>query len=190
MKNDIILIFCAIFAISCSGSKQAVFECGCYDAQTDSSFYDNSMEFGLNVDCDDVDEGSSAPCNCKTEIYIENSSADGSISNDAGTVDAASDSGVDAGEICTCWENSFCCDGCHPINEGKACDDGDPGTLYDHCSLGECFVTLCECLTICCDGCVSANRDGDSCDDLNPNTINDVCVGKACIGEPMEDAGI
>jgi len=39
---------------------------------------------------------------------------------------------------CTCSRAGDCCDGCHSINEGMPCDDGDPGTTTDICRSGTC----------------------------------------------------
>lgn len=39
---------------------------------------------------------------------------------------------------CTCSETSDCCDGCVPVHEGQACDDGDPATTLDTCRAGLC----------------------------------------------------
>ncbi|MHC4179466.1 MAG: right-handed parallel beta-helix repeat-containing protein, partial [Planctomycetota bacterium] len=39
---------------------------------------------------------------------------------------------------CSCSQADACCDGCHFINEGMPCDDGDPGTTTDICRSGIC----------------------------------------------------
>ncbi len=60
---------------------------------------------------------------------------------------------------------------CQSSNLSGACDDGDPCTQTDTCSIGVCAGTPIV-------GCVNCTLDVD-CDDLNSCT-GDVCVGGAC----------
>ena len=88
---------------------------------------------------------------------------------------------------------------CEPIptNEGGACDNGDPCTLSDTCSVGACQAgTLVDCSSLD-DTCnvgicnsttgvweaVPANETG-ACDDPDGCTENDACNSGVCTGSP------
>jgi cysteine-rich repeat protein len=91
---------------------------------------------------------------------------------------------------------SFCggepdgCGGTCPLNNGSACDDGNPCTHSDTCVAGVCAGVAYGCS----DGnqCTADVCNGDNtcafpastgaCDDGDPCTANDVCAGGTCAG--------
>jgi hypothetical protein len=110
---------------------------------------------------------------------------------------------VDSGpeEICECTETGPCCDGCHPLALGSACDDGlecrtDTICLADGtCGAGKgaCDSMMAEpqCQAISCseaDGCgaITSARESLICDDEDERTLNDRCEAGACVGDPCE----
>lgn len=89
---------------------------------------------------------------------------------------------------------------CEPIptNEGGACDNGDPCTLSDTCSLGACQagtpvdctsldntcnVGVCNSITGVCE--TATANEGGACDDSDVCTESDTCVLGACVGTPI-----
>lgn len=77
-----------------------------------------------------------------------------------GIRDGRCEAGQCVGTVCTCDGESECCDGCLPVNEGGACDDGDDGTGADVCQAGACVGEPCTCSEgDCCDGCLPLPRD-------------------------------
>ncbi len=77
------------------------------------------------------------------------------------------------------------------------CDDGNPCTVSDICSGGQCVGAAMNCSALsdsCSDGvcagglCVKQAK-ANSCDDANPCTINDSCAGGGCKGVPMDCSG-
>jgi hypothetical protein len=85
--------------------------------------------------------------------------------------------------------------GCVHGPNSASCDDGDPCTLGDGCSAGECLPgealtcddsnpctnDLCNPLT----GCLHTNNS-EPCDDLDPCTQQDQCSGGLCLGSSLK----
>ncbi len=97
-----------------------------------------------------------------------------------GIRDATCHDGQCQGTVCTCDADDACCDGCVPIHQGDACDDGDPDTGNDVCTDGTCTGTPCTCTDgACCDGCLPLPVDtvcGDMVDDTDVCDPNDNTV--------------
>lgn len=95
-----------------------------------------------------------------------------------GIRDGRCDSGACKGTVCTCDVENECCDGCVSLNEGQACDDGNPRSVDDTCTAGVCAGTPCQCdvETECCDGCFFVARDTQCSDRMiyDPRT----CTGQ------------
>ena len=53
--------------------------------------------------------------------------------------DADAEAETDAEVPCSCFVETFCCDGCHPINERAECIDDNPATDNEVCFAGECL---------------------------------------------------
>ncbi|MBT9556411.1 MAG: hypothetical protein IV100_10295 [Myxococcales bacterium] len=114
---------------------------------------------------------------------------------------------------CVAWANGLPCitPSCtagecrgDPVEDGRACSDGDPATQGDQCRSGVCdagpTVCICDSDAACapfddgdgcngrlrCDGCAcvpEATPPGTPCDDGDVSTIDDRCEdGGACIG--------
>lgn len=113
-----------------------------------------------------------------------------------GIRDARCDAGECKGTVCTCDAENECCDGCLPLNEGEACDDGDARSVDDTCTAGVCAGTPCQCdeETECCDGCFFVARDTQCSDTLIG--VRQECTGQttynrfrrypACTGESSD----
>ncbi len=113
-----------------------------------------------------------------------------------GIRDARCDAGECKGTVCTCDAENECCDGCLPLNEGEACDDGNPRSVDDTCTAGVCAGTPCQCdeETECCDGCFFVARDTQCSDQsiasyaecTGYNTYRRIYRRPACTGESSE----
>lgn len=114
----------------------------------------------------------------------------------AGIRDGRCDNGACKGTACTCDVESECCDGCLPLNEAKACDDGNPRSVDDTCTAGVCAGTLCQCdtVTACCDGCFFVAKNTQCSDQsiasysecTGHDTYRDIYRRPACTGESSE----
>ncbi len=110
--------------------------------------------------------------------------------------------------LCTAIDDCHVAGECDPLTgncsnpaapDGTDCDDGDPCTLDDVCSQGECAGPRpFECPEVQCQGPGTCNSttgecsyvplaDGDPCDDMNPCTQRDVCSRGECRGlDPID----
>ncbi len=124
-----------------------------------------------------------------------------------GVTDGDTDQELSDHEVaCTCSDVNECCDGCQPIAEGMACNDGVACTDTDRCQSGVCSGDIgdgwCliddECVedsadspeNFCrfCDAAYSQNQwrnkpNGIGCDDDDLCTHSDVCTAGECTGE-------
>ncbi|RDV36160.1 hypothetical protein DV096_20470 [Bradymonadaceae bacterium TMQ3] len=101
-----------------------------------------------SVSCDEV-------TGCGTVQPVRETFTCETDTEDLRVIDGTCQAGECVGRVCTCDEESSCCNGCEPIAEGEACDDGNPDTGGDSCQAGACVGEPCNCdeETACCDGC-------------------------------------
>ena len=116
--------------------------------------------------------------------------------DDLRVIDGTCQAGECVGTTCTCDAESACCDGCVPIEEGEACDDGDEWTIDETCQEGQCVGVELECddADPCCDGGFFVEAD-TICDDeavdgymdcAGPNVRVSIEVFKACSGDSAQ----
>lgn len=195
MKFLILLL--VLFFMGCSEPDLAPHFTENRDAGADagSDVEDDTDELGADVDEEDSDdieepgECADSPCDeliehpqckqatCDDLLGCSFQNIREALSCDApGIRDGRCQAGQCTGTICTCDTETECCDGCLPINDGAACDDGDPATGADACQAGQCVGEPCECSEgACCDGCFLLERD-TVCDDEPARSYN-VCDG-------------
>ena len=101
--------------------------------------------------------------------------------------------------VSICDDDNQCTDdGCSPVTleceyefNDASCDDGNPCTVVDSCSNGDCLGTLKDCndgnqctLDSCADGtCINEVQNGVSCDDGLECSIGDHCENGTCVAD-------
>lgn len=147
-----------------------------------------------NVDC--LAFECREPDGCNTEAFPTNEGGTCSLPGDDERA-ATCRNGVCTAD-CTCSVEDECCDGCHPINAGLACDDGLDCTLDTTCqndgTCGGSTGSPCDaqlehpdCQAAMCDevaGCSTTNmREGFECSTPLPGTFDGICQAGVCVGQ-------
>ena len=160
---------------------------------------------GGSLDCDDHNPCTNDSCDPGTGCVHTPNTAPCNDEDPCTTIDVCSAGECTGGELLDCDDGNDCTtDSCAseagclhaPLDTGN-CDDNDPCTVTDTCSLGNCEGSGafdCDDLDVCTEdscvpflGCDNAPLTGTPCDDSNECTTTDLCSNGQCFGSGAPD---
>ena len=136
---------CSAFSLfdNWRGFGQVGFRC-CMDLLEDGDLDDDldcnefelqELEAEVEADPDPESEGESAP---EADEEPDADAVEAQTEEDEDPEPADESENEESLSACECWSEDFCCDGCHALNSGLSCEDGNACTLNSVCDLGFC----------------------------------------------------